>query len=158
MKGSNHPFVNTALDFCIYNLHTLEGSPEAHKRVFNLLKNESFEEFGIAGKQRDYFYVYPQSRYDDFARIHHQRTKNTCRPATTERSSACVPVQNRTAENHSPSRSVFEKSKRDLNKELQSVKRQLNSLEEQNKDLADKLTVCLEELQKQNGAFRADGR
>ena len=54
--------------------------------------------------------------------------------------------------------SVFEKSKRDLDKELQSVKRQLNSLEEQNKDLADKLTVCLEELQKQNGAFRADGR
>ena len=127
--------------------------------MFNLLKNESFEEFGIAGKQRDYFYVYPQSRYDDFARI---------QSSTYEEYLAAL-QQQKEAQPASPFKtalrkiiplraSVFEKSKRDLDKELQSVKRQLNSLEEQNKDLADKLTVCLEELQKQNGAFRADGR
>ncbi|QTU84179.1 glycosyltransferase family 2 protein [Xiamenia xianingshaonis] len=65
----NHAYINTALDFCIYNLGTLRNAPEAHREVFAFLKDKGFAELGILDKPQTYFYVYPPSRYQEYRRI-----------------------------------------------------------------------------------------
>ncbi len=127
--------------------------------MFNLLKNESFEEFGIAGKQRDYFLRNTRNPDTTISQeSNHQRTKNTLPPCNNRKKLSLRPRSKPHCGKSFPFAQAFsKKSKRDLNKELQSVKRQLNSLEEQNKDLADKLTVCLEELQSKTVLFARTG-
>ncbi len=64
-----HPFVNLAYDFCMYNLRTLAAHPDQQRKVFDFLKTEGLAEMGIAGKPHDYFYVYPESRWTDLQLI-----------------------------------------------------------------------------------------
>lgn len=62
----HHAFVNASLDMCMYNLRTLSKDPQSQERVFNFLKTTAFDELELSGKNRDYFYVYPDSRYNDY--------------------------------------------------------------------------------------------
>lgn len=64
-----HAFINTALDSCIYNLRTLKHKRSTQKEVYLFLKTVGFKELEIAGKEEDYFYAYPKSRYEDYKKV-----------------------------------------------------------------------------------------
>lgn len=58
-------YINYALHFSLWNLKTL-AEPMKHM-LREKLKNEWFEELGVTGKQKDYFYNHGE--YDDFQEI-----------------------------------------------------------------------------------------
>lgn len=133
-----HTFENTALDFCMYNLRTLRYDIASQQHVFDFLKSSGLSELGLANKPRDYFYVYPASRYDDYLLVcegSFERYRNKTTPSDTRKKTlrdklrSIIPLR----------ASVFEKSKRDLSREIASLK-------EQNRDLSDKLSRCMELL------------
>lgn len=134
-----HTFENTALDFCMYNLRTLRYDPEEQRKVFDFLGSTGLEELGIADKPKDYFYVYPDSRYSDYLLVQdgdfEQYRAATDPSATRKRSMkdrlrSIIPLR----------ASTFEKSKKSLHKEIDALK-------EQNRDLSEKLSKCIELLQ-----------
>lgn len=47
-------FINYSLNFSLWNLRTIKG--KAYFSLFNKLKDEWFENLGVTGKDRDYFY------------------------------------------------------------------------------------------------------
>ena len=135
----SHAYVNTALDICTYNLRTLRNNLSAQREVFDFLRETAFKELGIAGKPRSFFYVYPKSRYDDYILVqagdfeqYRQATNPSAASKRTmkDRIRTIIPLR----------ASVFEKSKKDLYKEIDILK-------EQNQDLSEKLSKCLELLQ-----------
>lgn len=66
-----HPYINLACDFCMYNLRTLAPYPASQRIVFDFLKETGLNELGLEGKPRDYFYVYPASRWTDLQLVEH---------------------------------------------------------------------------------------
>ena len=138
-----HTFENTALDFCMYNLRTLSHNPETQRKVFEFLKNEGFRELGLENKPRDYFYVYPASRYDDYLIVQNGAYEDYVAHLSAGPNKGFKARLRKAVRSIIPVRaSVFEKSKRDLQKELDLIK-------EQNRNLEDKLAIVLEELQKE---------
>lgn len=140
-----HTFENTALDFCMYNLRTLRYDLVSQERVFAFLRDTGFAELGLNDKPRDYFYVYPKSRYDDYLLVcegSFEQYRSKTAPAGAggrkksfrDRLRSVIPLR----------ASVFEKSKHDLNKEIAELK-------EQNRDLSDKLAKCMEMLEEMRG-------
>lgn len=134
-----HTFENTALDFCMYNLRTLRYDPEAQREVFEFLKSTGLEELGLADKPKSYFYIYPDSRYSDYLLVRSgdfERYRTATDPNATrkrsmkERLRSIIPLR----------ASTFEKSRKSLYKEIDALK-------EQNRDLSEKLSKCLELLQ-----------
>lgn len=134
-----HTFENTALDFCMYNLRTLRYDPEAQRKVFDFLKSTGLKELGIANKPKDYFYIYPDSRYSDYLLVrggdfeqYRAATNSSAvrKRSVKERLRSIIPLR----------ASTFEKSRKSLYKEIDALK-------EQNRDLSEKLSKCLELLQ-----------
>lgn len=134
-----HTFENTALDFCMYNLRTLRYDKEAQRKVFDFLRLTGLEELGIANKPKDYFYIYPDSRYSDYLLARNgdfERYRAATDPSAVRKRSAkdllrsIIPLR----------ASTFEKSKK-------SLYREIDVLKEQNRDLSEKLSKCLELLQ-----------
>ena len=135
-----HTFTNTALDFCMYNLRTLSHNREAQREVFEFLKNEGFEKLELENKPRDYFYVYPASRYDDFLVVQNGTFEDYVAHLSGKSNKGLKARLKKAARSVIPVRaSAFEKSKRDLQKELDLIK-------EQNRNLEDKLNALLEEI------------
>lgn len=134
-----HAYVNAALDMCMYNLRTLRYDPEAQRKVFEFLKSTGLEELGLADKPKSYFYIYPDSRYSDYLLVRNgdfERYRTATDPNTArkrsmkERLRSIIPLR----------ASTFEKSRKSLYKEIDALK-------EQNRDLSEKLSKCLELLQ-----------
>ena len=134
-----HTFENTALDFCMYNLRTLRYDMEAQRKVFDFLRLTGLEELGIANKPKDYFYIYPDSRYSDYLLVRagdFERYRAAIDPSATRKRS----VKDRLRSIIPLRASAFEKSKK-------SLYREIDVLKEQNRDLSEKLSKCLELLQ-----------
>lgn len=133
-----HTFENTALDFCMYNLRTLRYNKDAQSQVFNFLRDSGFATLGLLDKSQDYFYIYPASRYSDYLLVlngdFNQYRKATALPKSKktlkDKLRSIVPLR----------ASVYEKSRKHLEKEIADLK-------EQNKDLSDKLAQCIALLQ-----------
>ena len=134
-----HTFENTALDFCMYNLRTLRYDAKAQRKVFDFLKDTGLEELGLSDKPKSHFYIYPDSRYDDYLLV---RTGDfeQYRQATDPSAASKRTMKDRIRTIIPLRASVFEKSKKDLCKEIDTLK-------EQNQDLSEKLSKCLELLQ-----------
>ena len=136
----SHAYVNAALDMCMYNLRTLSHNREAQREVFEFLKNEGFARLGLENKPREYFYVYPASRYDDFLVVQNGTFEDYVAHLSGKSSKGLKARLRKAVRSVIPVRaSVFEKSKRDLRKELDLIK-------EQNRNLEDKLNAVLEEI------------
>ena len=78
----HHAFVNVSLDACMYNLRTLAYNQKAQRKLFYFLKRTAFDELELSNKPRDYFYEYPNSRYNDFLLVSQGNYKKY-REATT---------------------------------------------------------------------------
>ncbi len=138
----HHAFVNASLDMCMYNLRTLKNTPDAQRRVFDFLKSEGFSALELEGKSHDYFYIYPPSRFQDFSIAENGSYEDYARHLSSNMASGQGSSLRKLIRSIIPLRaSVFENSKRDLQRELDEIK-------EQNRNLSDKLTLCLEELHK----------
>lgn len=134
-----HAYGNAALDMCMYNLRTLKDFPESQRKVFEFLKSTGLKELGIANKPKDYFYIYPDSRYSDYLLVrggdfeqYRAATNSSAvrKRSVKERLRSIIPLR----------ASTFEKSRKSLYKEIDALK-------EQNRDLSEKLSKCLELLQ-----------
>lgn len=138
----SHAYVNAALDMCMYNLRTLSHNREAQREVFEFLKNEGFEKLGLENKPRDYFYVYPDSRYDDFLVVQNGTFEDYVAHLSGKSGKGLKARLKKAVRSVIPVRaSVFEKSKRDLQKELDLIK-------EQNRNLEDKMDAILEGMKR----------
>lgn len=134
-----HAYVNAALDMCMYNLRTLKNSPEAQRQVFDFLNTKGFSSLEISGKPQSYFYIYPDSRYSDYLLVRagdFERYRAAIDPSATRKRS----VKDRLRSIIPLRASAFEKSKK-------SLYREIDVLKEQNRDLSEKLSKCLELLQ-----------
>lgn len=64
-KEVERDYINYALHFCLWNLNTL--SEPTYSVLKKKLMNEWFEDLGIKGKKRDYFYI--QSEFDQYVKL-----------------------------------------------------------------------------------------
>lgn len=64
-KELEKDYINYALHFSLWNLNTL--AEPTYSKLYDRLKNEWWQELGVAGKDRDYFYN--KKEYEQFEKI-----------------------------------------------------------------------------------------
>lgn len=146
-------FHNVAMVNCVYNVHSLSDHPLEQKTLFDFLHSEGLRELGIADKPSSYFYLHSASRLRDFSILQ----RGSFEEFITAETSATVGAEGKTAMKSIKSRirkliplraSVFEKSRKELESDLASLRHEVESLAEQNRNISDKLSACIMEMNK----------
>ena len=149
-------FHNAALVFCVYNVECLEDHPLEQQRIFDFLQTEGLKELGLADKPSSYFYLHSASRLKKFSCIQRgslEKFNAVDAPvsAAVEGKTAMKSIKSGIRKLIPLRASVFEKSRKELESDLASLRHEVESLAEQNRNISDKLSACIMEMDKRIG-------
>lgn len=141
-------YSNAALGNCIYNLHTLRSFPDVQKEVFYFLQTEGLKKLDIANKPLKFFYGHSEKRMREFSCLESGTfaeflNLNTKKNKKSELANFRL---KRIFRNIIPLRSIeFKQKTKELHKEIDSLQAQINILIEENRNLSDIISACLNE-------------